>query len=167
MRENQDLACLVDEVTRSFSGSGASLPDLFIALTQTAHFRLRRGNPDGATSLPGADGGVTPDGGVPPPPPPSDAGTPGDAAPPTTGDVTVSRKTDSQWDKGYCDAVTVTNKGASGVDWVIVLTVEGTINQVWNAVATGATGPVTFRGVDFNRRLEPGQSGSFGFCAAR
>jgi endoglucanase len=79
----------------------------------------------------------------------------------------VSRKTDSQWDKGYCDAVTVTNKGMSGVDWVIALTVDGTINQIWNAVAVGATGSVTFRGVDFNKHLEPGQSGSFGFCAAR
>jgi hypothetical protein len=161
MQENQDVACLVDDVARSFSTSAASLPDLFIGLTQTAHFRLRRGNADGATSLPGLDGGV------PPPPPPSDAGAPRDAATPPTPDLVVSRKTDSQWDKGYCDAVTVTNKGASGVDWVIVLTIEGTLNQVWNAVATGMTGAVTFRGVDFNKRLEPGQSGSFGFCAAR
>ncbi|HMJ56520.1 MAG TPA: DUF1592 domain-containing protein [Polyangiaceae bacterium] len=162
LKENQDLSCLIDDVAGSFSRSGASLPDLFVALTQTAHFRLRRGNPDGAPSLPGIDGG-----GPTPPPPPTDAGAPRDAGTPTSPDVTVSRKTDSQWDKGYCDAVTVTNQGMSGVDWVIVLTVEGTMNQVWNAVATGATGPVTFRGVDFNKHLEPGQSSSFGFCVAR
>jgi hypothetical protein len=162
LQENQDLACLVDDVARSFQESAASLPDLFTGLTQTAHFRFRRGAEDGATSLPGIDGG-----GVTPPPPPSDAGAPRDAGPPATPDLTVTRKTDSQWDKGYCDAVTVTNKGMSGIDWAIVLTIEGTINQVWNAVATGATGSVTFRGVDFNRRLEPGQSSSFGFCAAR
>jgi hypothetical protein len=162
LRESQDLTCLVDEIARTFQSSGASLPELFLALTRTAHFRLRRGNPDGAPSLPGVDGG-----GVTPPPPPSDAGAPPDAGTPPSPDVSVTRKTDSQWDKGYCDAVTVTNKGMSAVDWVIVLTIEGTINQVWNAVATGATGPVTFRGADFNKRLEPGQSASFGFCASR
>lgn len=167
MRENQDLACLVEDVARSFAGSGTTLSDLFIGLTQTPHFRMRRGNADGATSLPGTDGGAGADGGATPPPPPSDAGAPPDAAPPTTPDLVVTRKTDSQWDKGYCDAVTVTNKGMSAVDWVVVLPVEGTINQVWNAVATGSTGPVTFRGVDFNKHLEPGQSGSFGFCAMR
>jgi len=162
MQENQELSCLVDETARSFAGANASLPDLFLGLTQTAHFRFRRGNADGATSLPGVDGG-----GVPPPPPPSDAGAPRDAATPPSPDLVVSRKTDSQWDKGYCDAVTVTNKGMSGMEWEIILTVEGMLNQVWNAVAAGATGPVTFRGVDFNKRLEPGQSSSFGFCAAR
>jgi hypothetical protein len=34
-------------------------------------------------------------------------------------------------------------------------------------VATGATGSVSFRGADFNQRLEPGQSAAFGFCAMR
>ena len=162
LHENENVACLVEEMARSFDASGASLPDLFMALTQTAHFRLRRGNADGAPSLPGVDAG-----GPTPPPPPTDAGAPRDAGTPPTPGVDVARKTDSQWDKGYCDAVTVTNKGTAGVDWVIVLTIEGTMNQVWNAVATGATGPVTFRGVDFNRRLEPGQSASFGFCVTR
>jgi hypothetical protein len=162
LQESQDVACLVEEVAQAFETSGASLPELFIKLTQTAHFRLRRGNPDGATSLPGTDGG-----GVTPPPPPPDAGTARDAGPTSTPGLEVARKTDSQWDKGYCDAVTVTNKGTTGVEWVIVLTIEGAINQVWSAVATGATGPVTFRGVDFNRRIEPAQSASFGFCATR
>jgi cellulase/cellobiase CelA1 len=164
MQENQELACLVDDVARSFKASGASLRDLFLALTQTAHFRGRRGNADGATSIPGVDGGVV----TPPPPPPADAGAPRDASsPPPTGDLTVTRKTDSQWDKGYCEAVTVTNGGTSAAEWVIAFSVEGTINQIWNAVATGATGQVTFRGVDFNRRIEPMQSASFGFCAMR
>jgi hypothetical protein len=162
MQENQSLSCLVDEVARSFSASGASLPDLFLALTRTSHFRARRAGADGAPSLPGVDGG----GPTLPPPPPSDAGAPRDAGAPNP-DLVVTRKTDSQWDKGYCDAVTVTNKGMIATEWVIVLTIEGTINQVWSAVATGATGSVTFRGADFNKRLEPGQSGSFGFCAMR
>jgi len=162
LEENQELACLVEEVTRAFGASNASLPELFLALTKTAHFRLRRGSADGSTSVPGADAGS-----VPPPPPPSDGGAAADAAPPPTAGLVVSRKTDSQWDKGYCDAVTVTNQGTNGADWVIALNVDGTINQIWNAVATGQTGAVTFRGVDFNRHLEPGQSASFGFCAAR
>ncbi|MET0593501.1 MAG: cellulose binding domain-containing protein, partial [Polyangiaceae bacterium] len=164
MQENTELSCLLDEVARSFNTSGASLRDLFLALTQTTHFRVRRGNPDGSTSIPGVDGGV-----VTPPPPPADAGTVPDAGtpPPPTGDLTVTRKTDSQWDKGYCEAVTVTNKGSAAIEWVIVLPIEGTINQIWNATATGATGQVTFRGVDFNRRVEASQSASFGFCAMR
>jgi hypothetical protein len=164
LQENQENACLVDEVARSFKTSGASLRDLFLALAQTTHFRMRRPGPDGGGSIPGVDGGVTP------PPPPADAGTPRDAAPPPpppTGDLVVVRKTDSQWDKGYCEAITVTNKGTSGVEWTIVLPVEGTINQIWNAVAAGMTGQVTFRGVDFNRRIEPAASASFGFCAMR
>jgi hypothetical protein len=164
LEESQELACLIEEVTQAFDASGASLPELFLALTKTAHFRLRRGSADGSTSVPGTDAGSTP---PPPPPPTADAGASTDASPPPTAGIVVSRKTDSQWDKGYCDAVTLTNQGASGADWVIALTVEGTINQIWNAVATGQTGPVTFRGVDFNRHLEPGQNASFGFCAAR
>ena len=160
LTENQDLGCLVDDVTKSFHGSGATLADLFVGLTQTAHFRFRRDRDDGATSPPAADAGNTT------PPPPTDAGAPPDAAPPTP-DLVVARKTDSQWDKGYCESVSVTNKGMTGVDWVIALTVDGTLNQVWNAVATGSTGTVTFRGVDFNKHLESGQTGSFGFCATR
>jgi hypothetical protein len=160
LEENQELECLVEEITQAFGSSDASLPELFLALTKTAHFRLRRGGVDGSTSVPGADGGSVP-------PPPSDGGASADAAPPPTAGIVVSRKTDSQWDKGYCDTVTVTNQGASGADWVIALDIEGTINQIWNAVATGQTGSVTFRGVDFNRHLESGQSASFGFCAAR
>jgi hypothetical protein len=162
LAEGQDVACLVEEITQAFDASGASLPELFVGLTQTAHFRVRRGNADGAPSLPGIDGGV-----VPPPPPPRDAGAPRDAGPTSTPGLEVVRKTDSQWDKGYCESVTVTSKAMAGVDWVIVLTVDGTVNQVWSAVAEGATGAVTFRGADWNRRLEPGQSTSFGFCATR
>ena len=161
LQESQDLACLVGRLAKSFDEAGASLPDLFVGLTQTAHFRARRGGGGGATSLPGADGGSTV------PPPAIDAGGPSDAAPPPTQDLVVARKTDSQWDKGYCDAVTVTNKGMTGVDWVIVLTVDGTINQIWNAVANASTGAVTFRGVDFNKHLDAAQNASFGFCAAR
>jgi hypothetical protein len=164
LEEKQELACLVDEINRSFAAADASLPELFLALTKTAHFRIRRGQADGNPTVPGTDGGSTP---PPPPPPAADAGASTDASPPPTTGVVVSRKTDSQWDKGYCDAVTVMNQGASGVEWVISLNVEGTINQIWNAVAAGQTGSVTFRGVDFNRRLDPGQSASFGFCAAR
>jgi cellulase/cellobiase CelA1 len=160
LTENQDLACLVDDVAQSFRSSGASLSDLLVGLTQTAHFRLRRDRDDGATSPPGADGGG------PTPPPPTDAGAPPDSAPPTR-DVVVMRKTDSQWDKGYCESVSVTNKGMAAVDWVITLTIDGVINQIWNAVATGSTGSVTFRGVDFNQHLESGQTSSFGFCAMR
>jgi cellulase/cellobiase CelA1 len=78
--------------------------------------------------------------------------------------LVITRDRTSQWDNGYCDVVTVTDGGTDGVEWSVVLQVDGTISQLWNAVATETTGPVTFTGVDFNRRGDAAQNASFGFC---
>jgi len=70
------------------------------------------------------------------------------------------------WQTGYCDDVTVTNKGTQAVDWAIVLDVTGTINNAWNtSQSTVSPGKVKFVGVSWNQTLQPGGSAQFGFCA--
>jgi endoglucanase len=77
--------------------------------------------------------------------------------------------TDSDWGDGYCNQVTVTNTSMETVDWMITLDLEGTLNDgsPWNAMADARSGRVGFTGVEWNRRLDPAGSASFGLCATR
>jgi cellulase/cellobiase CelA1 len=73
-----------------------------------------------------------------------------------------------QFTGGYCARLTVTNTGTSAVDpWAVTFTVQGTVNQSWNMTYTQAGSSLTARPINWNPRLEPGQSThDIGFCAA-
>jgi hypothetical protein len=77
------------------------------------------------------------------------------------------------WGGVYCANVTVANNLAvAGNSWKVVLDMKGSSIQyvngnknVWNAVAGGNSGYVTFSPQSYNTYISPGQSTSFGFCA--
>lgn len=160
--ETQDSSCGAPAFVQGFVSGGLGLQQLLVALTQTDHFVRRV-----ADAAP-ADAGA-------PPPPTDDAGGASpvaDAAPPAldgagppTGNVQVSVQTQSSWQTGYCDNVTVTNGGTSSVAWTATLPAKGTINNVWNATQTTSGGSWVFMGASFNATLAAGASTSFGFCA--
>ncbi|MCS6914479.1 MAG: DUF1592 domain-containing protein [Myxococcales bacterium] len=144
--EEQALAAEAAERVRS-----VGLAELLVQLTQLRRFTHRR--PDDA---------VAPD----VPPPPADSLPEPPAAPPASPYVAEMRR-DADWPTGYCTTVTVTNRGPLPGAWEVLLVVEGTINNLWNARSEPAGKALRFRGMEYNRTLEPGASTSFGFCAQK
>ena len=51
--------------------------------------------------------------------------------------------------------------------WTVRALADGTINNIWNAVATVDGADWVFAGVEWNASLEPGAQASFGLCADR
>lgn len=86
---------------------------------------------------------------------------------PPDGRLPAQVRIQSDWGAGYCADVSVTNGTAGTIAWATDVTAQGTISQLWNARASGASGTVRFTGLDWNRVLAPGGSAQFGFCAAR
>ncbi|WP_431930744.1 polysaccharide deacetylase family protein [Micromonospora sp. RP3T] len=120
---------------------------------------------------------VAPDGATPPPstPPPSTpppSTPPPTTAPPTTpppdpsGVCTATYRLVSSWTGGFQGEVTV-NSTAAISGWTVRMTLAGgqSISNVWNGVATGASGPVSVRNAAYNGSLNAGGSTSFGFLA--
>ena len=66
----------------------------------------------------------------------------------------------------YSDWLELYNPTDQTVTWNVVVTVEGTLNNVWNAVANGDSGRVRFSGAGWNSDVEPGQRVGFGFCSS-
>lgn len=168
MKAKTPLKCALKKLSEDFTASGTDVKALLIAITQTKHFRMR---------LP-ADGAPASNPGNPNEPPPSsepvagaDGGTssPPDQPtkpPPTPANLDVKVTTQSKWNTGYCNQIVVTNKDTTDVTWTIQLDVQGTIDQLWNAVNTPASGgKQSFSGVAWNATLKPNQSANFGFCA--
>jgi poly(hydroxyalkanoate) depolymerase family esterase len=74
----------------------------------------------------------------------------------------------NDWGAGYCATLTVTNTTASAITWLVTITVQGTINNLWNGVFTQSGSSATIAGVSWNGVLQPGQStSSVGFCVQR
>ncbi|UCE63909.1 MAG: glycoside hydrolase family 9 protein, partial [Nitrospirota bacterium] len=107
---------------------------------------------------------------VPPPEPPTNE-PPGDDPPapgPVPGDpLTNAVTTQSDWGTGYCANVTVTNGGSGPVDWVVIIPIDGTLRDIWNAVGVVSDGELTAEGVSWNNIVQPNSSVEFGFCAER
>jgi cellulase/cellobiase CelA1 len=100
-----------------------------------------------------------------------DANADGQLEPPASCGGGVLQATINIYDQftgGYCARLTVTNTGASAVEpWSVTFAVQGTLNQAWNMTYTQSGGSVTAGPVNWNPRLEPGQSThDIGFCAA-
>lgn len=152
------MACYINHVGRDLT----ALTDVLPALAAQPHFRRRIGGASeedapGAELTPSAPGEIVEPPMIEPQPEPE----PG----PTGAELTLREA--SRWDSGYCMDATVTNPGASDVTWAVTTEVEGTINNLWNAEGDGQSGRVTFRGLDWNATLGPGQTAQFGWCAQR
>ncbi|MFG1673421.1 endo-1,4-beta-xylanase [Micromonospora sp. NPDC049282] len=117
-------------------------------------------------------GGTTPPTSTPPtstPPtstPPTS--TPPTSTPPSTpppaGACTASLTT-NQWQGGFVTNVRVTAGGSPLNGWSVSLTVPSgsSVTNTWSAQASGSSGLVTFRNVDYNRQVGAGGSTEFGF----
>ncbi len=73
----------------------------------------------------------------------------------------------SQWPTGYCANIEITNNNTHSVSWQVTITVDGTINNSWNANFSAKTGQVTLTGLSHNATLQAGASVKPGFCATR
>ncbi len=52
------------------------------------------------------------------------------------------------------------------VTWRVTVTIDGTINNYWNAQVTTSGGRATFTGAPYNATVAPGATAEAGFCAA-
>lgn len=154
------LSCLSNSVANEFQSGNLNMLDLLIALTKTPHFRERRADPldpgpvDPGTGS-GGGAGAGGDGGA-------GGGMPGPINP-----IAYKTTVDSDWNSGYQATVQVTNIGMEKLVWSVSFKVDGTIANLWNATSTDNNGVTTFKGVEWNGTLDPGQSASFGFVANR
>jgi len=82
-------------------------------------------------------------------------------------DVQVVKKSD--WDKGFCADVIVSNPNDTKEAWDITFDAEGIIDNLWNANYTQDKDTLITRasGLDWNRYVEPHSSVTFGYCATK
>jgi len=91
-----------------------------------------------------------------------------DHNPPTDGSLTTALLIQSDWGSGYCADVAVSNETADQVDWTVELSIDGTLDQVWNATARQDGTTLQLEGADWNNLIGPGETlRSIGFCAQR
>lgn len=82
------------------------------------------------------------------------------------GDLEFELVESPRWGSGCCVDGLARNLGVEAVVWEVQATVEGSINNIWEAVATPVDdGDTRFSGVSWNAELQPGASATFGFCA--
>jgi Protein of unknown function (DUF1592)/Protein of unknown function (DUF1588)/Protein of unknown function (DUF1595)/Protein of unknown function (DUF1587)/Protein of unknown function (DUF1585)/Cellulose binding domain len=176
VEDQAELSCMASQLTQELSGDKLTIPALIKAIVTSPRFTKRL--PDGAAAPidPGTPtGGDTPTGGAGGSPPSggqtsssssstTSSTSSGGTTTPGGSAVGVEEFESSTWATGGCKRVVVTNNGGSNVNWEITLSTMGTLNSIYNAVATPASGGTKFVGVDFNRSLAPGGTAEFGFC---
>jgi len=82
-------------------------------------------------------------------------------------ELDVQLNVTSDWNSGYCANVVVSNPNSYAVDWTISFTVEGIINNLWNANYQQSGNQVTAEGLSWNNLVSANGQVSFGFCAQR
>ena len=160
-----ELSCVLPTVQGQFRESGGSIEALLRSLVDAPHFQQRIGDPDPPPPVAAADANDADD-----PDDPADVEgliTTELADQLTDDGIQVQERTDSEWGGGWCQTVVVTNATGRAQQWAVTVAVDGTINNLWNAVGDGDSGDVEFVGVEFNRSLEPGSVAEFGFCGTR
>ncbi|HEX3903977.1 MAG TPA: glycoside hydrolase family 11 protein [Polyangia bacterium] len=78
--------------------------------------------------------------------------------------VTATLSTQSDWGTGYCDLVTITNTGAATTGWQVVITLNSTYSQSWNATVVLPNGQLSAASLSWNGALPTNGTASFGFC---
>ncbi len=101
----------------------------------------------------------------PTPPPTTSPTPPPPTTPPPGGGGCTASVTLNQWNGGFVATVRVT-AGASQINgWTVGVSLPGgaSVTGTWNAQASGTSGTVNFRNVNYNGTLSPGSSTEFGF----
>ncbi|MFI2713319.1 endo-1,4-beta-xylanase [Micromonospora sp. NPDC018662] len=86
------------------------------------------------------------------------------STPPPAGACTATLTT-NQWQGGFVTTVRVTAGGSPLNGWSVSVTLPSgsSVTNAWSAQASGTSGLVTFRNVDYNRQVGAGGSTEFGF----
>ncbi|MBY8871392.1 endo-1,4-beta-xylanase [Micromonospora sp. PLK6-60] len=110
-------------------------------------------------------GGTTTPPTTTPPPPPTTTPPPSTTTPPPSGSGCTATLTLNQWQGGFVTNVRVTAGAAGANGWTVSLTLPSgaSVTNTWSAQASGTSGAVSFRNVDYNRQLGAGASTEFGF----
>lgn len=88
--------------------------------------------------------------------------------PPNGGSLRAELSIQSDWGAGYCADVLIRNDSPQTVDWAVDLRIEGTVENVWNAIAEQQDDSLSLEGVAWNNLVAPGaQVESVGFCSSR
>jgi endoglucanase len=96
-----------------------------------------------------------------------DSVTDPDETDPAGGSVTASLNLRSDWGSGYCADVVVSNPTTQPVQWQVSLTIDGRIDNLWNAAYTQTGNNLVAWGLDWNRLAPANSKIQFGFCAKR
>ncbi|MGC4000716.1 MAG: cellulose binding domain-containing protein [Anaeromyxobacter sp.] len=85
----------------------------------------------------------------------------------TTNGFSATLSLTSDWGGGYCADVKVANVGTTKITaWTVEIELGGaTFSSMWGGTATVSGSKLTAIPASYNATLEPGASGSFGFCA--
>lgn len=157
--------CLVDDVSARHVALGGALEATLTALVGAPAFAHRHGDAGEGDTL--AVGAWDFDD---PPDDPVDPTDPTDPTHPTgpVGPTKVDVMETTRWETGYCLQIVVTNTGGAASGWAVERSIEGTLDNVWSAVATPVAGTdrQRFTGLDWNATLAPGADTTFGFCAS-
>ncbi|CAA6803429.1 MAG: Unknown protein [uncultured Sulfurovum sp.] len=82
--------------------------------------------------------------------------------------VSVNQVRTSDWEKGFCERVEVTNMGSETIQWEIEFASEGTINNLWGANYTQDSNQnIKASGLSWNSQLSQNETKSFGYCATK
>lgn len=81
-----------------------------------------------------------------------------------TPEFSMTHTTTAAWDGGYCQDIQITNLGLQASEWLVSFTTEGQLSDYWNGVFVQDGITVTIRGLDWNKRLDPGASTTVGNC---
>lgn len=85
-----------------------------------------------------------------------------------TGAVTATVNINNDWGSGYCAILTLNNTGVTAATWNVSVSVEGSVNNLWNGNWSQSGSTLSVSGVGWNSTIQPGQADtSVGFCASR
>ncbi len=164
--DDSELACVQDEVTRAFTEAEGRLDSLVLALVGTRFFRERGGavTEDPVDETGGETGGTGGETGGDTTTGAGESSTGEAPGPMTTPGIEAVVVQDSMWDAGECNTVTVSNTTDAPITWQVGLTLQGTIQNFWNAKYTAVDGGFSFTGEAYNAAVAAKTSTSFGFC---
>lgn len=87
--------------------------------------------------------------------------------PPEPAVVSANLVASNDWGTGYCGTLTVTNVGTFAGEWTVKHPFKDAITSLWNGTYELANQVLTVKGMNWNKKLSPGQSTEIGLCATR
>jgi hypothetical protein len=166
MFDSSASTCASGLIASNNNGGSISLSAPLQGVTQLNHFTARQGEP-GESDGPEGDGGLVFDAfsEVDNSRYPSDGSGSGGGGGGGGDGLVFTLNEVSRWDSGYCADGIVENPTDSPMIWEVSATLEGSINNLWNANKREDGSLTWFTGLSWNSEVAAGGSQTFGFCA--